>query len=206
MHCIIIIIIVIIACLWLRELLACLLSLKSIDHLPPWERDQYIDNQSILFIVVLAVAPGPPKILVNGRSVEELLTAGSDSALPMAGLSTSSSADQYADQIGPFVEGSTVSMSCSSAGGRPLPEVRWYNGTHPLKSKMTLQHSEDEGPVVISTIRFVVSRYDLAGKFECRVTNNASSPQLSKSVVLDIHGEFHIHTNPLLWRGTALSS
>ncbi|OTF80240.1 hypothetical protein BLA29_012095, partial [Euroglyphus maynei] len=41
-------------------------------------------------------------------------------------------------QFGPFEEGSTIVFECSTFGGRPMPELRWFNGSRPLRSKITV--------------------------------------------------------------------
>lgn len=90
-------------------------------------------------------------------------------------------------EVGPFDEGTSVTLECSSYGGRPLPEVRWYNGTRPMRSKMSLHHTADGVSVVTASIRFITSRHDLTSKFDCRVANNATRIPLSRAVRFDIH-------------------
>ncbi|CAG2104399.1 unnamed protein product [Medioppia subpectinata] len=113
-------------------------------------------------------------------------------------------------QIGPFAESSTIVFECSSSGGRPLPEVRWYNGTRAMRAKFTvLTDGNDQdhgdalisnggdlstggtgaggaGPTVTATMRIIATRYDLGAKFECRVWNNATLVPLYQWIRLDI--------------------
>lgn len=34
--------------------------------------------------------------------------------------------------IGPFEEGQELKLSCQSGGGKPIPDITWWNGTHKL--------------------------------------------------------------------------
>lgn len=91
-------------------------------------------------------------------------------------------------QVGPFAESSTVTLECSTTGGRPIPEVKWFNGSRPLRSKVNLFNRET-GPSVTSTIRLVVTRNDVGVKLGCRVWNNATKVPLTKWISLEIHGK-----------------
>ena len=94
--------------------------------------------------------------------------------------------DELLQQIGPFAESSTIVFECASSGGRPVPEVRWWNGTKPMRSKITILEDSDSGPTVMSTMRIIATRYDLGAKFECRVWNNATTTPLFQWTRLDI--------------------
>jgi hypothetical protein len=39
---------------------------------------------------------------------------------------------QNASTIGPFVEGEELTLTCESGGGKPIPSVVWWNGTHKM--------------------------------------------------------------------------
>lgn len=121
----------------------------------------------------LTVTPSEPTIKVNGRDLNELR----DSI-------TKSSEDN--STIGPFAESSTMVLECTTSGGRPVPEVRWYNGSRVLRSKVTTNPIENSAT---ATLRFIVSRHDLGARFECRVLNNATRAPLVAGLSLDIHGE-----------------
>ncbi|GBO11443.1 hypothetical protein AVEN_16333-1 [Araneus ventricosus] len=92
--------------------------------------------------------------------------------------------------VGPYVEGSTFVLECKSSGGRPAPEVTWWNGTKPLPVKTTVLPEGNGTYFVTSTARFVLSRWDLGGKVECRVRSNASSHPVHQWIKLDIHGNY----------------
>lgn len=37
--------------------------------------------------------------------------------------------------IGPFQEGQELKLSCKSGGGKPIPDITWWNGTHKLSGE-----------------------------------------------------------------------
>ncbi|CAL1262420.1 unnamed protein product, partial [Larinioides sclopetarius] len=109
------------------------------------------------------ITPSPPEMEVEGKKVRNGST------------------------VGPYVEGSTFVLECKSSGGRPAPEVTWWNGTKPLPVKTTVLPEGNGTYFVTSTARFVLSRWDLGGKVECRVRSNASSHPVHQWIKLDIH-------------------
>lgn len=42
---------------------------------------------------------------------------------------------QNASTIGPFTEGEDLTLTCESGGGKPVPSVIWWNGTHTMNGK-----------------------------------------------------------------------
>jgi hypothetical protein len=42
---------------------------------------------------------------------------------------------QNASTIGPFTEGEELTLTCESGGGKPIPNVVWWNGTHKMTGK-----------------------------------------------------------------------
>jgi hypothetical protein len=42
---------------------------------------------------------------------------------------------QNASTIGPFTEGEELTLTCESGGGKPIPSVIWWNGTHKMTGK-----------------------------------------------------------------------
>ncbi|XP_076339232.1 hemicentin-1-like isoform X2 [Tachypleus tridentatus] len=89
--------------------------------------------------------------------------------------------------IGPFIEGTTLSLECKSTGGKPAPEVTWWNGSESLPSR--LSSTEDDLGIsnVTSSTRFVISRGDLGTKLRCKVKNDAISKELVAWVEVDVH-------------------
>ncbi|XP_035212307.1 uncharacterized protein LOC118186330 [Stegodyphus dumicola] len=94
---------------------------------------------------------------------------------------------QNASTLGPYTEGSTFILDCRSTGGRPPPLVTLWNGTRSLIAKNHVQTGEDGASDVIATARFVLSRWDLESKLECRVQSNATLAPMVKWIKLDIH-------------------
>lgn len=109
--------------------------------------------------------PKPPELYVDGSPVQNTST------------------------LGPYTEGSTFILDCRSTGGRPPPLVTLRNGTKSLIAKHHVQTGEDGSSDVIATARFVLSRWDLESRLECRVQSNATIAPMVKWVKLDIHGK-----------------
>ncbi|XP_023224016.1 hemicentin-1-like isoform X2 [Centruroides sculpturatus] len=89
--------------------------------------------------------------------------------------------------VGPYTEGSTFALECKSSGGRPPPQVTWWNGTKTLPIKVTEIPEKHGTSTVISLARFVLSRWDLGARLECHVESNATTRPFIKGVKLDIH-------------------
>jgi hypothetical protein len=43
---------------------------------------------------------------------------------------------QNASTIGPFTEGEEITLTCESGGGKPIPNVVWWNGTNRMIGKL----------------------------------------------------------------------
>jgi hypothetical protein len=43
---------------------------------------------------------------------------------------------QNASTIGPFTEGDEITLTCESGGGKPIPNVAWWNGTNRMTGKL----------------------------------------------------------------------
>ncbi|XP_053207682.1 hemicentin-2-like [Panonychus citri] len=151
------------------------------------------------------VKPGEPVIRINGEPLESKLLLKTESSDNLHGdnsgttnahvINEKSETSDWSEgqestpivyQVGPFAESSTVTLECSTTGGRPIPEVKWFNGSRPLRSKVNLFNRET-GPSVTSTIRLVVTRNDVGVKLGCRVWNNATKVPLTKWISLEIH-------------------
>ena len=144
------------------------------------------------------MTPGAPSIKVNGKEIATLvptssvnlgsnLTAGTIIKLP----SKTSGTDSLVT-LGPYEESATMALECLSVGGRPAPDVRWFNGTRQMRAKIS--HLTGVGghqqTAVLATVRFIISRYDLGVKFTCRVSNNATEQPMVTGLTLDVHGKF----------------
>jgi len=138
------------------------------------------------------VKSSKPEIKVNGIE----LTDSQDSLKETFRLNGNNKQRRLA-----FEEGSTITLDCSTLGGKPVPFIRWYNGTRPLPGKVAL--SVDEKTVkqkVTSITQFVLSRYDLNSRFYCKVwtgkseiesdklwTNASSMAPMFSEVSIDVH-------------------
>lgn len=49
-----------------------------------------------------------------------------------------SAAIRNVSRIGPFNEGTIVTLLCRSGGGRPVPRIEWWNGSHIMEGKVIL--------------------------------------------------------------------
>ena len=76
---------------------------------------------------------------------------------------------------GPYVRGTTVSMTCNVAGGNPPPTVAWYR----------------EGTVVGSTATYTTTleEEDDAKAFSCKATSAGSVPVTSTAQTMEVHCE-----------------
>lgn len=53
-------------------------------------------------------------------------------------ITTEGAALSNSSILGPYDEGTHVTLNCEAHGGRPTPKVSWYNGTHEIKGKTKL--------------------------------------------------------------------
>lgn len=89
--------------------------------------------------------------------------------------------------VGPFNEGTEVVLVCESGGGKPIPQVSWYNGEQPLAGKASSFEDADRTGTGRSEVRLTVGRNDLSARLECRSTNEAVADPLSATVQLDVN-------------------
>lgn len=121
------------------------------------------------------VTPGEPVIRVfDGHGAEQTLVEEADQAGQV--------------RVGPLDEGSMVVVECSSSGGRPQPDVKWLNGTHVLRNKISVSANPDSSTNVTSTTKFIISRYDLGSVLTCSVSNNATRNPLTRRLAFDVRG------------------
>ncbi|XP_059487903.1 uncharacterized protein LOC132203822 isoform X4 [Neocloeon triangulifer] len=89
--------------------------------------------------------------------------------------------------IGPFQEGQELKLSCQSGGGKPIPDITWWNGTHKLPGAF----SADPGPNGVGTgvnrLQVTLGRGDLGAKYECKASSRALSADLTASIEVDVN-------------------
>lgn len=153
-----------------------------------------------IFISIFSAAP---------KYVEILLEDGRTSA-----------AIRNVSRIGPFNEGTTVTLLCRSGGGRPVPRIQWWSGNRILEGIINTNYSitkkkkdgitnflsfdfrrsgemiasqEDSGAVMgINRLQVTLTRQDLAAQWQCRVHSPALSSHLVAHLNVDVHGIFTI--------------
>ncbi|XP_069698098.1 hemicentin-2 isoform X6 [Periplaneta americana] len=94
---------------------------------------------------------------------------------------------QNASTIGPYTEGEELTLTCESGGGKPIPSVAWWNGTH----KMTGEYSTENGANSVGTgrnkVQLTLGRGDLRAKYECRAMNDALDSPMVAWIKVDVH-------------------
>ena len=131
------------------------------------------------YIIQNAVTPGEPTVRVFDGGRNEFTAAAA---------SVNRSLDTEVLKVGPLDEGSMAVVECSTSGGRPQPDVKWMNGTHVLRNKISISANPDSSTSVTSTAKFIISRYDLGSVLTCSVSNNATHHPLSRQVSFDVRG------------------
>lgn len=92
-----------------------------------------------------------------------------------------------ASMLGPLDEGTHVELICEAIHGRPTPQVKWFNGTKPLKALYS-SHEDDGGlGTGTSKLSFTLSRGDLGAKFECRVDSDALDEPIVSWMTADVN-------------------
>nr|XP_022900084.1 uncharacterized protein LOC111413372 isoform X2 [Onthophagus taurus] len=89
--------------------------------------------------------------------------------------------------LGPYNEGTEVVVTCEAIGGRPIPDVKWYNGSREIKSKYTTIDNGDGTGNGLAKLELLLSRGDLQASFECRVESDALQKPVHKSFSADVN-------------------
>ncbi|XP_057364590.1 B-cell receptor CD22-like isoform X9 [Daphnia carinata] len=99
-----------------------------------------------------------------------------------------SAAIRNVSRIGPFNEGTIVTLLCRSGGGRPVPRIEWWNGSHVMEADEVVATQEDNGAVTgINRLQVALSRQDLDAQWQCRVRSPALSSPLVANLRIDVH-------------------
>ena len=88
-----------------------------------------------------------------------------------------------------LIEGTTTNLTCSTTGGNPIPEVRWYRNSQTI-SGATLLPPGDKFGTTHSVLQWQVSRSDDGATFQCEVENEASSQPISDSHTMSVKCKF----------------
>lgn len=90
-------------------------------------------------------------------------------------------------------EGDTVTLTCTSYGGNPLPTVRWYKNTQLVDPGSSPNGNGDGVFTVGSTTAtynnytFQVSRSDNAVSYICKVNSSLLSSELTRSLRIEVY-------------------
>ncbi|XP_062603013.1 roundabout homolog 1-like [Saccostrea cucullata] len=90
-------------------------------------------------------------------------------------------------------EGDTVTLTCTSFGGNPLPTVRWYKNTQLVDAGSSPNGNGDgvytigSTTVTYNNYTFQVSRSDNAVSFICKVNNSALTNELQRSLNIEVY-------------------
>ncbi|XP_044729273.1 hemicentin-1 [Chrysoperla carnea] len=91
--------------------------------------------------------------------------------------------------LGPYNEYTQVTLECEAIGGKPVPQVSWYNGSRKMNGDYStvpdgITHGIGNGR---SVLRTTLQRGDLLTNYECRVENDALSSPIVKRLTVDVH-------------------
>lgn len=139
--------------------------------------------------------PSKPVIRVNGQELHmypktsdgNISWPATGTLFPASSLASEMGSRGEVTQVGPLHENSSVVLECSTWGGRPMPQVKWLNGSQELVSKTSLDMTQG-GSRVTSSVHIFLTRADLASSFSCQVSNNATAAPISRWIVFDVHG------------------
>ncbi|XP_074027941.1 neuromusculin isoform X4 [Leptinotarsa decemlineata] len=90
--------------------------------------------------------------------------------------------------IGPMEEEDEFDLICEASGGKPIPKVRWYNGTNEIQRAKYSANEIDNGVGTgISRLQLTLTRGDLLARFECRVESDALDEPIISWVRIDVN-------------------
>eukprot|EP00094_Tigriopus_californicus_P006888 TCALIF_06634-PA protein Name:"Similar to HMCN2 Hemicentin-2 (Homo sapiens)" AED:0.02 eAED:0.03 QI:0/0.5/0.28/0.85/1/1/7/253/1111 len=90
--------------------------------------------------------------------------------------------------IGPYNEGSLLVLRCSAGGGRPIPEVTWWNGTQEISNSWhwRVEHENGTGNAK-SEINVMLNRFNQGRRLVCSANSSALDQAMRTSVVVDMN-------------------
>ncbi|XP_046648094.1 uncharacterized protein LOC124338080 isoform X3 [Daphnia pulicaria] len=98
-----------------------------------------------------------------------------------------SAAIRNVSRIGPFNEDTIVTLLCRSGGGRPVPRIEWWNGSHTLEGELVATQEESGAMTGINRLQVVLTRQDLNAQWQCRVNSPALHSPLVANLRIDVH-------------------
>ncbi|XP_063885393.1 B-cell receptor CD22-like isoform X4 [Scylla paramamosain] len=94
---------------------------------------------------------------------------------------------QNATTVGPFDEAEVLILNCESSGGKPVAQVTWYNGSHPIAGEYSTIMDEDGTGTGTNVLRLPLSRADLGTTLTCEAMNEAMDSPHSAFVTVDVN-------------------
>ena len=91
------------------------------------------------------------------------------------------------DLIGPYHEGTEITLRCEVEGGKPAPHVFWFMGDKLLDRQESSQELLNSSGSVQSDLKLKVTREALGSKIVCKVANEVMDKYLTASVQLDVY-------------------
>lgn len=92
-------------------------------------------------------------------------------------------------------EGETVTLSCSSVGGNPLPSVQWYKNQQLVDPGSSSSGNGDgiytvgSFTVTYNNYTFTVSRADNLVSYICKVQNSLLASPLERAWTVSVYGK-----------------
>ncbi|XP_049785945.1 hemicentin-2-like [Schistocerca cancellata] len=86
--------------------------------------------------------------------------------------------------VGPYTEGSSLSLSCDVFGGKPAPTVEWYREERLVSNQSS---AVGQGRVRAQLTMHGLARADLLTSLRCRASNNDRRPPKEAAVLLDMN-------------------
>ncbi|XP_063245039.1 hemicentin-1 [Bacillus rossius redtenbacheri] len=89
--------------------------------------------------------------------------------------------------IGPFTEGDELALECESGGGKPIPGVTWWNGTHRMAGRYSQEPSANGVGTGRSRLQLTLGRGDLGARYECRADSAALQAPITSAVEVEVN-------------------
>ena len=88
--------------------------------------------------------------------------------------------------IGPYLEGTKVTLICEVGGGNPSPKIFWFMNGRLFPGLESLTIESDQAKVIKSELIVKVSRDTLGIMIECKTANEAMDDYISSRVEVDV--------------------
>ncbi|XP_042238894.1 titin-like [Homarus americanus] len=89
--------------------------------------------------------------------------------------------------VGPFDEGTTLTLICESGGGKPVARVTWLNGSQNLAGEYSGILEQDGTGIGRNVLHVPLTRADLGTNLTCEADNAALTSPFTASVTVDLN-------------------